>query len=158
MSLEVDLKTLGLSPGASWEDVKSAFRRLARAYHPDVAGPEHSRRFAEINRAYMSIREAVQRGAYDSLGQREGASSSPPPGAAPSRDAAGGAWRARRTRRRRDSRSFRWGSKGLDWLSSIGAVILKGVRRISRPDSGGRGREGADDGLRRDRALWEVLD
>ncbi|WP_352426280.1 J domain-containing protein [Aminomonas paucivorans] len=60
MSLEMDFRTLGLPPGSDWEDVKSAFRRLARTYHPDVAGPEHSRRFAEITRAYMSLKESIQ--------------------------------------------------------------------------------------------------
>ena len=56
----MDFRTLGLPPGSDWEDVKSAFRRLARTYHPDVAGPEHSRRFAEITRAYMSLKESIQ--------------------------------------------------------------------------------------------------
>ena len=40
MSYNSDFKTLGLSPEASWDEVKTAFRRLARVYHPDVAGPE----------------------------------------------------------------------------------------------------------------------
>jgi curved DNA-binding protein CbpA len=52
-----EFKTLGLSPDANWEDVKRAFRQLARTYHPDVAGPDGARKFAEITAAYMTLKE-----------------------------------------------------------------------------------------------------
>lgn len=58
-----DFKTLGLSSEASWDEVKSAFRRLARTYHPDVAGPDGARKFAEITEAYMSLKDAISPGA-----------------------------------------------------------------------------------------------
>ena len=54
-----DFKTLGLAPGASWDEVKSAFRRLARVYHPDVAGPDATRKFAEITEAYMTLKDSI---------------------------------------------------------------------------------------------------
>lgn len=54
-----DFKTLGLPPGASWDEVKSAFRRLARTYHPDIAGPGGARRFSEITKAYMSLKDTI---------------------------------------------------------------------------------------------------
>ena len=54
-----DFKTLGLAPGASWDEVKSAFRRLARVYHPDVAGPDATRKFAEITEAYMTLKDTI---------------------------------------------------------------------------------------------------
>lgn len=53
---------LGIEPGASQATIKAAWRRLARANHPDVVGTEPAaarsatRRMAEINRAYEQLR------------------------------------------------------------------------------------------------------
>jgi hypothetical protein len=58
-----DFKTLGLSTDASWDEVKSAFRRLARLYHPDVAGADSARKFAEITEAYMTLKDSISPGA-----------------------------------------------------------------------------------------------
>jgi curved DNA-binding protein CbpA len=58
-----EFKTLGLSSDANWDDVKRAFRKLALVYHPDVAGPESARKFAEITEAYMALRELNSGGA-----------------------------------------------------------------------------------------------
>jgi hypothetical protein len=57
-----DFKILGLSSDASWDEVKSAFRRLARTYHPDVAGPDGAKRFAEITEAYMTLKATISPG------------------------------------------------------------------------------------------------
>jgi len=54
------LRILGLSSDATADEVRSAFRRLARAYHPDVAGRHYSRKFAEITQAYALLRELPQ--------------------------------------------------------------------------------------------------
>jgi hypothetical protein len=59
---DAEFRTLGLRSDASWEDVKRAFRRLARIYHPDVAGPSGTRKFTEITEAYMSLKETVSVG------------------------------------------------------------------------------------------------
>ena len=50
-------KVLGLSPNASDEEVKKAYKTLAKKYHPDVAGnnPEAARKMQEINAAYDQI-------------------------------------------------------------------------------------------------------
>jgi hypothetical protein len=58
-----EFKILGLSPDASWEDVKRAFRKLARLYHPDIAGPDGAGKFAEITEAYMTLKEMSSGGA-----------------------------------------------------------------------------------------------
>jgi curved DNA-binding protein CbpA len=63
MTRNAEFKRLGLSPDASWEDVKRAFRKLARMYHPDVAGPGSARKFAEITEAYMNLKELTSPGA-----------------------------------------------------------------------------------------------
>ncbi|MDR1965555.1 MAG: DnaJ domain-containing protein [Synergistaceae bacterium] len=57
MKRDAKYEALGLSPDASWEEVKRAFRQLARIYHPDVAGPDGARKFAEITEAYMTLKE-----------------------------------------------------------------------------------------------------
>ncbi|MEO0947221.1 MAG: molecular chaperone DnaJ [Cyanobacteria bacterium J06641_5] len=61
---------LGVSRDASKEDIKQAYRRLARKYHPDVnkeAGAEE--RFKEINRAYEVLSEPETRARYDRFGE-----------------------------------------------------------------------------------------
>jgi hypothetical protein len=62
MTRNAEFKTLGLSPDATWEDIKRAFRRMARAYHPDVAGPSGARKFTEITEAYMALKELASPG------------------------------------------------------------------------------------------------
>ncbi len=47
------LDILGLNPGASKEEVKKAYRRLSKIYHPDISKDEHAKeKFIEINEAY----------------------------------------------------------------------------------------------------------
>jgi molecular chaperone DnaJ len=61
---------LGVSRDASKEDIKRAYRRLARKYHPDVnkeVGAEE--RFKEINRAYEVLSEPETRTRYDRFGE-----------------------------------------------------------------------------------------
>ena len=50
-------RVLGLEPGASDDEVKAAYRRLAKKYHPDVNGgsPEAEAKMKEINAAYSQI-------------------------------------------------------------------------------------------------------
>ena len=56
MALEADpYRTLGLSRGASLDEVKRAYRRLAKVNHPDAAGPGALARFLAIHTAYEQI-------------------------------------------------------------------------------------------------------
>lgn len=57
---------LGISPRESQGGVKSAFRDLARQYHPDRAGVQSTRRFQEIAEAYRVLGDRIRRAAYDS--------------------------------------------------------------------------------------------
>lgn len=57
---------LGLTSTATQADVKSAYRKLARKYHPDVsASPDANARFASINEAYHILSNPQKRWAYD---------------------------------------------------------------------------------------------
>ncbi len=79
---------LGVSHSASPEDIKKAYRKLARRYHPDVSKePDAARRMAEVNEAHTVLSDPEKRAAYDSVGAqawaagaRSGDDVRPPPG------------------------------------------------------------------------------
>ncbi len=76
-------QTLGVARDAPTDEIRKAFRRLARKYHPDVskeAGAEE--RMKEINEAYAVLSDPEKRAAYDQLGRghRPGEEFHPPPG------------------------------------------------------------------------------
>lgn len=63
-------ETLGVSRDADKEDIKQAYRRLARKYHPDVnKEPGAEEQFKEINRAYEILSEPEMRARYDRFGE-----------------------------------------------------------------------------------------
>src|SRR5258706_8962146 len=76
--------TLGVARGASQEQIKKAFRRLARQFHPDVAKDKKAaeEKFKEINEAYEVLSDPEKRKKYDQYGSRwkEGGGFEPPPG------------------------------------------------------------------------------
>lgn len=75
-------KILGLERSATAQDVKKAYRRLARKYHPDVsAEPDAEERFKEVNEAYEVLKDAEKRSAYDQFGKnwKAGEDFRPPP-------------------------------------------------------------------------------
>jgi len=76
-------ETLGVPRTASDEEIKKAFRKLARKYHPDVAkGKGTEEKFKEINEAYEVLGDPAKRKKYNELGAnwRSGAEFRPPPG------------------------------------------------------------------------------
>ena len=74
-------KILGVERGASEDDIKKAYRKLARKYHPDVSKESNAKeRFQEVSEAYETLRDKEKRAAYDSLGSfRPGQDFRPPP-------------------------------------------------------------------------------
>src|SRR5437764_3457332 len=71
--MAVDFKNyyriLGVDRKADDKTIKSAYRRLARKHHPDVAkGKDSADRFKEINEAYEVLSDPEKRRRYDSLG------------------------------------------------------------------------------------------
>jgi molecular chaperone DnaJ len=61
---------LGISRGASEQDIKSAFRRLAKDCHPDRNASDKSaeQKFKELNEAYEALKDPHKRAAYDQFG------------------------------------------------------------------------------------------
>ena len=74
---------LGVPPSASADVIKSAYRKLARKYHPDVSKEKDAEdRFKEVNEAYDVLKDAEKRQHYDALrarGYRPGEEFRPPP-------------------------------------------------------------------------------
>jgi curved DNA-binding protein len=63
-------KTLGVARGASDEEIKKAYRKLARKYHPDVSKEANAKeRFQEVGEAYETLKDKEKRAAYDNLGR-----------------------------------------------------------------------------------------
>ena len=95
--------TLGVAPGASLNEIKSAYRRLAKKYHPDAAGERALPRFLAIQAAYERL--------VDGEGRLR------PPGPDPAREtparprASRDAWRARRSGSGGTARSRRGGRR-----------------------------------------------
>jgi curved DNA-binding protein len=86
-------QTLGVSKTATQDEIKSAFRKLARKYHPDTAQDKRSaeEKFKEINEAYEVLSDPEKRKKYDQYGadwQQGGFQ--PPPGGGYAWEGAGG--------------------------------------------------------------------
>lgn len=80
-------QVMGIERDATADEIKRAYRKLARKYHPDVSKePGSEERFKEVNEAYEVLKDPEKRAAYDKLGAnwRAGQEFTPPPGWAPS--------------------------------------------------------------------------
>jgi curved DNA-binding protein len=77
-------ETLGVPKGASQDDIRKAFRKLARQHHPDVAKDKKTAeaKFKDINEAYEVLSDPEKRQRYDQLGANwdQPGGQHPPPG------------------------------------------------------------------------------
>jgi curved DNA-binding protein len=76
-------EVLGITKNATQDEVKKAFRKLARKYHPDVAEDKTNAedKFKELNEAYEVLGDPEKRQKYDNLGpDKRGGRETPPPG------------------------------------------------------------------------------
>jgi curved DNA-binding protein len=75
-------KILGVERSAGEDEIKKAYRKLARKFHPDVSKETNAKeKFQEVSEAYETLRDKEKRAAYDSLGSgfRQGQDFRPPP-------------------------------------------------------------------------------
>src|SRR3954469_25572533 len=72
---------LGVKKEATPDEIKTAYRKLARKYHPDVSKEKDAEeKFKEMSEAYETLRDPEKRAAYDQLGtHRPGQDFRPPP-------------------------------------------------------------------------------
>jgi curved DNA-binding protein len=73
---------LGLTRAADADEIKRAYRKMARKYHPDVSKEKNAEdKFKEVQEAYEVLRDTDKRAAYDQLGRdfRNGQQFRPPP-------------------------------------------------------------------------------
>src|SRR3990167_2660889 len=74
---------LGVAKNASEDDIKHAYRRLARKYHPDVSKEKNAEeQFKNVQEAYEVLKDPEKRKAYNELGSnwKAGQEFRPPPG------------------------------------------------------------------------------
>ncbi len=119
---------LGVAKGASVDDIRKAYRKLARKYHPDVnpGDAEAEDRFKQVSAAYDVLSDADRRKAYDEFGDE-----SLKGGFDPDKARAYQQWRQRRTE---GARPFRRGQAAEPDLGDLGDLFGFG--------GGGRRRQG----------------
>lgn len=65
-------RILGIERPASADEIKKAYRKLARKYHPDVSkDPKGEEKFKDVAEAYQTLKDPEKRAAYDRLGQHQ---------------------------------------------------------------------------------------
>jgi len=128
-------QTLGVTRGASQDEIKSAYRKLAKKFHPDLnpGKPEVERQFKDVSAAYDIVGDADKRAKYD-RGEID---------ASGNEQRAGGFWRNARPGARAGA-----GNAGGDPFagSPFGAaddIFDEFIRQATRGNAGGRGRRGA---------------
>jgi curved DNA-binding protein len=86
-------KVLGVTRDVSQDDLKKAYRKQARKYHPDVSRVANAEeKFKDVGEAYEALKDPDKRAQYDQFGNdyQHGQSFSPPPGWNQDRGGAGG--------------------------------------------------------------------
>ncbi len=69
---------LGVTPDATLQEIKSAYRRLARLHHPDLNKEARDDLIKRLNQAYEILRDPLKRAAYDTQLARRGQRSARP--------------------------------------------------------------------------------
>jgi curved DNA-binding protein len=126
-------QSLGVARTASADEIKKAFRKLAREFHPDVAKDKKKaeEKFKEINEAYEVLSDADKRKKYDELGAnwKSGAEFRPPPGA-------GGFGGGQPFRGGQGARGFEFEGTGFsDFFEQLFGSRMRGANGFGRPSN-----------------------
>jgi molecular chaperone DnaJ len=70
-------EVLGVSPDAGADEIKRAYRQLARRYHPDISGDDRGSAFVEASRAYEVLQDPERRKSYDARRRLQGRPAGP---------------------------------------------------------------------------------
>ncbi len=128
-------KTLGVARAATADDIKKAYRRLARKYHPDVSKEKDAeQKFKQVQEAYEVLKDPEKRAAYDQLGAdwKSGQAFHPPPEWASGFEFRGGA-------RPRGGGAHAFEDGGFsDFFSSLFGGASPFAAAAQRPPRGGR--------------------
>lgn len=136
-------RTLGLDPGATSAEIKRAYRRLAKAYHPDSAGERALPHFLAIQAAYERLtsgQPGTRSGGADGGSRRT--SPAGPPSPPPSRPWSADAERARATRDAFRKRSTRAGARSGPAAGATGGSAGPGSASGSNTGRAGAGAAG----------------
>ncbi|HUL18580.1 MAG TPA: DnaJ C-terminal domain-containing protein [Steroidobacteraceae bacterium] len=150
-------KVLGLERTASAEQVKTAYRRLARKYHPDVSKEKNAEeRFKEVQEAYEVLKDPEKRAAYDQLGSQwqSGEQFRPPPDWGSGYEFSGGAERGG-ARRHSYRASGAGGESAQEDFSDFFSSLFGGETPFA--GSGGGARAARDHHARVDVSLEEAF-
>lgn len=141
--------TLGVARDASQDEIKKAYRRLARKYHPDVSKEaDAGKRMAAINEANEVLSDPEKRKIYDAVGHQawaQGARSTddvrPPPGwnQGFAQAAGAGDWA-----RRRSHHDDGFGQDYSEFFESLFGQSARARQRSARAAAGGHGLRGED--------------
>jgi DnaJ-class molecular chaperone len=131
-------EVLGIAKGANADEIKKAYRKLARKYHPDVnkSDPGASTKFKEVQEAYDALSDAKKRQAYDQFGHAGVNSAAAAEAAAAAAAAGHGAGGFRYSTRTPGGATVDFGDVD---LSDLFENMMGGGRRGGAP-AGGRGR------------------
>jgi curved DNA-binding protein len=152
-------KVLGVERSSSAEQVKTAYRRLARKFHPDVSKEKNAEeRFKEVQEAYEVLKDPEKRAAYDQLGAdwKSGEQFRPPPDWGSGFEHAGRGPGGGGRRRQRPGRASGAGSAGASQedFSDFFSSLFGGETPFA--DGGGAGQGGGDQHARVDIELEEA--
>ncbi len=148
---------LGVGRTAAADEIKKAYRRLARKFHPDVSKePKAEQKFKEVQEAYEVLKDPEKRAAYDQLGSdwKSGQQFRPPPDWGSGFEFSGGRRRSRAGARQEEA--FQDAEGFSDFFSSLFGARGFGGGAGSPFSTGGAARGGRDHHARVDIDLEEA--
>jgi curved DNA-binding protein len=131
-------KVLGVARTATADEVKKAYRRLARKFHPDVSKDTNAeQKFKEVQEAYEVLKDPEKRAAYDQLGSewKSGQQFRPPPDWGSGFEFRGGPRQGRGGARQGAHMEFEEAEGFSDFFSSlfVASVAVRAARSAGAP-------------------------